>query len=207
MANTETYIQSPFNKQRKDKFLFVLNFPDALKEISQKISRDNKHVIPNSLQFSVYGAVVPAIEVPKLDIRYSGQTLSQSSLARPPYEPVTVNFTVDNRFNNYWVIYSWLNILNNTYDSTFDSNNLLAAVKENTMLNNKKILDDYKADISLFPLDEYNKRIMEFKYTRAFPVSLGGIEFNYRTPDELETSFTFTFSQLFVNLIENVDNI
>jgi len=206
MANTEPYIQSPFNKQRKDKFLFVLNFPDALKEISQKINRDNKHVIPNSLQFSVYGAVVPTIEVPKLDIRYSGQTLSQSSLSRPPYEPVTVNFTVDNRFNNYWVIYSWLNILNNTYDSTFDSKNLITAAKENNILG-KKILDDYKADISLFPLDEYNKRIIEFKYTKAFPVSLGGIDFNYRAPDELETSFTFTFSQLFVNLIENIDNI
>jgi hypothetical protein len=206
MANTEPYIQSPFNKQRKDKFLFVLNFPDALKEISQKISRDNAHIIPNSLQFSVYGAVVPTIQVPKLDIRYSGQTLSQSSLARPPYEPVTVNFTVDNRFNNYWVIYSWLNILNNTYDSTFDSKNLIPATKGNTMLN-KTILDDYKADISLFPLDEYNKRIIEFKYTRAFPVSLGGIDFNYRNPEELETNFTFTFSQLFVNLIENTDNI
>jgi len=131
---------------------------------------------------------------------------AQSSLARPPYEPVTVNFTVDNRFNNYWVIYSWLNILNNTYDSTFDSKNLIPTTKGNTILN-KTILDDYKADISLFPLDEYNKRIIEFKYTRAFPVSLGGIDFNYRNPEELETNFTFTFSQLFVNLIENTDNI
>jgi hypothetical protein len=33
------YVQSPFNKARKDKFLLVLNFPDGLKNIFSKLDQ------------------------------------------------------------------------------------------------------------------------------------------------------------------------
>ena len=32
----------------------------------------------------------------------------------------TVNFTVDNQFNNYWFIWSWLNVLNDSIHSSYD---------------------------------------------------------------------------------------
>jgi len=204
MANLVPYTQSPFNKARKDKFLLVLNFPQGLKDISQKMIRSNKTIIPDSIQFSVFGAVVPEIEVPVVNVRYSGQTLAASSHSREPYPPVTVNFTVDNRFNNYYVIYKWLDILNSSKTSIFDENNIIEA-KKSTSGGNDNML--YRANISIFALDEYDKRIVEFVYTNAFPINLGGITFNNRDAGEVEASFTFVYSQLQVSLVEYIDSL
>jgi hypothetical protein len=55
---------------------------------------------------------------------------------------------------------------------------------------------EYTSDMSLFGLDEYNKRTVHFTYTEAFPVQLGNIDYNYQTEDEITSSFTFAFSQL-----------
>ena len=40
-----------------------------------------------------------------------------------------------------------------------------------------------------------------FTYKNAFPVSLGAINYNYRTEGEVETTFEFAFSQLMVELL------
>lgn len=202
MANLVNYSQSPFNKSRKDKFLLVLNFPDGLKNIAKKVTRSNDYIFPDALQFSVYGSLVPDVEVPALNLRYSGQTLTTSSQARNPYPPLTVNFTVDNRFNNYWTIYKWLNLLNHDRTGIYNSSDILPESK----FNNKDILV-YAANISIFALDEYDKRSIEFKYINAFPTALGGISFNNRDPGEIETSFTFSYSQFLVSLVETVDSL
>ena len=202
MANLVNYTQSPFNKSRKDKFLLVLNFPDGLKSIARKMTRNDESIFPDAIQFSVYGSLVPEVEVPALNIRYSGQTHTTSSQARNPYPPVTVNFTVDNRFNNYWTIYKWLNILNDDETGIYDPTNLLPE----SQYNNKNILV-YAANISIFALDEYDKRSVEFKYINAFPTALGGITFNNRDPGEIETYFTFNYSRLIVSLVDTIDSL
>jgi hypothetical protein len=207
MANLETYNQSPFNKARKDKFLFVLNLPKCLKDISRKFERTNETVIPDALQFSVYGVTVPEVQVSPLQVRYSGQTMASSSYSREPYPPVTVNFTIDNRFNNYWLIYKWLNILNNADLSIFDAENLIKDNISQKAINAGADYFKYRSDFSLFVLDEYDKRIIEFVYKSSFPTAVGSLEFNNRTSTELETSFTFEYSQLEVNLVEQIDNL
>lgn len=200
MANLVNYSQSPFNKTRKDKFLLVLNFPDGLKDISKKLTRSNESILPDTIQFSVYGAIVPDVEVPVLNVRYTGQTLAASSHARLPYPACTVNFTVDNRFNNYWTIYKWLDLLTSSEDGIVDKDNILVK-------NNRTDLMKYAANISIFALDEYDKRTVEFVYTNAFPTSLGGINFNNRDASEIETTFTFNYSRLLVSLVETVDSL
>ena len=220
MANLVSYSQSPFNKARKDKFLFVLNLPPCLKEISRKTERSNQTILPDALQFSVFGAVVPEVTVPGVQLRYSGQTLHNSSYSRDPYPPVTINFTVDNRFNNYWIIYKWLDLLNSAKLSYFDAGNLTKSdikqtpgninPKENSNSALAAVGYDYlkfRANFSLFALDEYDKRVIEFIYKEAFPTAIGSINFNNRDATELETSFTFEYSQLEVSLIEQVDSL
>ena len=208
MANSKQYNQSPFNKLRKDRFLLVLSLPDTLRKINSKFTRDEDSINLNTMQFSVYGATIPEIVIPQVDILYGGQTYAQSSFHRPLWEPVTVNFTVDNRMNNYWVIYSWLNILNDAETGIYDPKNLANRPAE--LKNIKPDIEsiaEYSTDISLFLLDEYDKRVVEFVFKKAFPTSLGGMNLNYRTSDEIETSFTFAYSQFIVKLVENVDNL
>ena len=199
--------QSQLNKSRLDKFLMVINLPEPLKGINNNYigASSNSIVNENSLQFSVYGAVIPSVTVPEVTLPYAGQSFKASSHARNPYENVTVNFTIDNKFNNYWVIYKWLDLLNNDRTSTFDADDLSKTPAVSPKFKNKDRSsnppDLYQTTITLYAKDEFDKNIAKFDYTKAFPISLGGIQYNYRTEGEIETSFEFAFSQLLVELV------
>lgn len=192
MANN--FAQSPFNKQRKDKFLFVLNLPEVLKNLNKKIERSNNSIIADSLSFSVYGVVIPRVQINEIKAGYSGQNLHVSALTRVPYPSVPVSFTVDNRFNNYWVIFKWLDLLNDQATGVTDQDNLSPSTTSEL----------YKATFSLYSLDEFNNKTVEFTFTKAFPVTLGEINYNYRDGSELETTFEFSFDQLYVKLLTPV---
>tara|TARA_R100000951_G_C2544478_1_gene150426 strand:- start:37 stop:621 length:585 start_codon:yes stop_codon:yes gene_type:complete len=186
--------QSILNKSRLDKFLLVFSIPPALREVNvrENTARNSTNVIEDKLQLSVYGAVVPELTVPSIQIPYAGSNLYQSAHAREPYPPVTVNFTADNEFNNYWVIYKWLNLMHDQKTGVYDETDL----DPNNEFNN------YQTDMTLYGLDEYENKRIEFTYTKAFPVTLGNLEYNYRTSDEIESSFTFVYSQLHTKLLD-----
>ncbi len=188
------YNQSPFNKERKDKFILVIPTPKFLKEDVSKTVRSNEFVNPDAVQFSIYGSIIPDLAVPAVEARYSGQTLKVTSHNRPAYPPIEINFTIDNRFNNYWFIYKWLDKLNDDKKSYFDS--------EINYTAGSVIEDEYMANFTIYGLDEYNNKIIQFDYTKAFPTHLGGISYNYRDGAEIETTFTFEYSQFLVNLLQ-----
>ena len=100
--------QAVLNKARKDKFILVFSLPKAMREIdaNENAVRDNERLVRDSLQFSVYGTVIPKVSVETIEQNYSGQVFKFSGHHRPEYGNITVNFVVDNQFNNYWVIYS-----------------------------------------------------------------------------------------------------
>ena len=185
------YQQSILNKTHLDKFKLVFQLPNALKKINKHSERKNSTVIQDALQFSIYGTVVPEITVPALEIRYAGSTLYNSSHSKNPYPPVTVNFTIDNQYNNYWVIYKWINLLHDEYNGIFDNDNLIQDDR----------FKDYQTDLTIYGLDEYNNEKIKFNYTKAFPTDLGGINYNYREGGEIESSFTFVYSQLHTLLL------
>lgn len=183
--------QSLLNKQRKDKFVMVFNIPEALKIIKSDISRANNKVIPNTVQFSIYGTVIPDISIPEKEVPYGGQVLKVSSMARPSYPNNVINFTIDNMFNNYWVIYKWLEILNQERESVYKSKIPL----------DKGSLKNYETTITVFGLDEYNNRTIQFNFYHCFPVKLGGIQYSDRDPGELESTFEFAYHQLEATLL------
>lgn len=188
------YNQAALNKERKDKFIMVIPTPKFLKDDVNKFVRDNKQVNPDSVQFSIYGSVVPPVQIPNVETRYSGQTLNVTSHNRPPYPPVNVKFTIDNRFENYWFIYKWMDKLQDDYAGYFN--------KEKNYPKGKVVEDEYMADFTIYALDEYNKKVAQFDYTKGFPTFLGGIEYSYRDPGEIETQFSFAYSQFYVKLLE-----
>lgn len=202
-----TINQSQLNKSRLDKFLLVLNLPTAMQDDTKKtlLARDNKHTIQDSLQFSVYGSIVPKINVPEETLGYAGQSFKKSTHTRPPYENITVNFTIDSEFNNYYVIYKWLDLLNDEKLSEFDGKKIANTAQSSTVLKNKvKSFNPptlYQTDFSIFAKDEFDNNKVKFTYTKAFPVSLGQISYNYRTAGEIETTFEFAFSQMIVELL------
>ena len=88
-------------------------------------------------------------------------------------------------------------IMNETNEETLHSF-LIQERNQNKTLTSPEL---YQTDITLIAMDEFEKDKVKFKFTKAFPVNLGGIDFNYRTPGEIETTFEFAFSQLLVELV------
>jgi len=182
--------QSVLNRVSKDKFVLVLNLPLLLKE--QAVSNNNISI--NPLQISVYGTIVPSIQIPPNEVRFGGQSYNVSGHARPNYEPLTVNFVVDSKFKNYWNLWYWLNSLNSSRESLY-----LGKEKRKISINERVEqgnLLEYQTNLSIFSLNEYNERLAEFIYYNAFIVGLGAIDYSYRNPDIIETTATFQFSQL-----------
>ena len=185
----------------------VLSLPTALRDINTHSLLDDQPsmINDNALQFSIYGAEIPRVVVPEIVVPYAGQSFKVSGHTRPAYPNVVVNFTIDSKFKNYWVIYKWLDLLNNDHSSSYDDDNLSnkPQVDPAALTNGKSLIPpvEYQADITLYALDEFNEKIAKFVYTSAFPVGLGGIAFNYRTEGEIETTFEFAFSQLKMDLV------
>ena len=188
--------QAVLNKSRADKFVMILPMPKALREINVSKERANDSIMQNALQFSVYGVVAPAIVVDPVEIPFSGQSFNFTSFKRPDYSNVRVDFKLDNQYNNYWVIYKWINLLNNFKEGFFYA--------ERPGLRNGPGLEpyaEYAADITVYRLDEYNEKRIQFTYVGAHPISLGEINYNYQASDELVSNFEFAFSQLHTKLL------
>lgn len=184
-----TMQQAMLNKSRADKFLLVFDVPPILKEISKKFNQNNTSIIPDSIQFSVFGAAVPEITVPAVENRYAGSTLYVSSHSKNPYPPVSVNFNIDNEYKNYWTIYQWINLLHDQYEGTYNTREL----NDN---NPEETFKDYQTDLTIFGKDEFNNNRIKFKYTKAFPTTIEAVTYNYQTPGEITSGFTFVYSQL-----------
>jgi hypothetical protein len=186
--------QSYLNKARKDKFLLVFDIPPILKTIQSNYTRGDSTIIPDSVQFSVFGTMVPGVAVKGVATRYVGDTLYVSSHTKDPYPPVNVKFIVDSGYNNYWVVYQWLNLLHDQKTGQYNAKGLQGVNCSH---------NDYQTDISVYGLDEYDNKVIEFKYTKCFPTSLDEITFDAKTTGEmeLESGFTFLFSQMHIKLL------
>ena len=184
--NTNHYDQSLLNKSKKDKFILTIALPPDLRELNKKLERSNKYLDLDSLQFSVYGSIVPENSIPAEGVKYAGSTVFVSSHIKPAYDPVTVNFTIDNEFKNYWAIQKWLNLIRGEQSGFFSGNTLPKDVG----------LGRYSSDFILTAKDEFHNDVIQWTYKAAFPISLGEINYSYRDGAEIETSFKFVFTRI-----------
>lgn len=189
MSNLSIF-QSSFNKQRKDKFIMVFDLPKILKPEKSILERGNNKVMPDTVQYSLYGTVIPSLNIPSTNVPYAGQVPKVTTFNRPAFENMTVNFTVDNLFNNYWVLYRWLNCFNDGKKGLYK-----------TPIPSKGLMPDYQTTITVYGRDEYNKNVIKFNFYHCFPVSLGGIGYSDRDASEMESSFQYAYHQFEAELL------
>lgn len=199
MSNTQI-VQSVLNKVRKDKFTMVFTLPSFLKSSISREVRDNKLVDLDSMQFSLYNCPVPAVNVPAVSVPYGAQVHHVTSHARSKYNPVTVRFAVDNEYKNYWVIWKWLQGLNDPLDSLYVGHKIEGVPDPREKYN-------YVTDFHIYGRDEYNNPKIRFDYYDCFVTTLGQIEFNNRDPEEIDCSFDFVFNQFTATLLSPGDSI
>lgn len=193
--------QAILNKTRNDKFLMVLDVPKYLKEKYDTVLKKTYNA--DQIQFTTYGSPIPSINVPSIDVNYDGQTYKASSLSRPAYAPLNVKFFIDNGYKNYWILWTWLNLFNDAKDSSS-----IVSMQEMRRNNNPKLeipMSELVSTFTIYAMDEYNNKIMAFKYKHAFPTSLSEINFSHQDPSEISCVASFAFNQLHVDLLKNVD--
>lgn len=182
----------------------VVTLPEAMANIDSKVERANRFAKADSFRFSVFGAPVPAVNVPSTEVAFAGQVLRVSSHSRPVYDPITVGFDVDNEYNNYWFCWKWLDVLNDAKESGFDIQNLAEHITPqpyNSESNNEDLLLRYSSNISIIGHDEYNNDKIKFTYTNAFPTRLGGLDYRYRDVEQLTCEMEIVFTQMHVELL------
>lgn len=181
-------LQSPLNVSSKDKFYLSMDLPLVLRK---KAASDPKLSV-NPILMTIHGTVVPDISVPEVDMRFQGQNLHLSTYARPSYPPLTVNYTIDNQYNNYYIFWRWLDIMNLAIEDYYGGspdNSVDSLLKGDQF--------EYQTTITITALNEYNEPTIDFIYSKAFLSSLGGITYSYREGQTImEGSATFHFSQL-----------
>ena len=188
--------QSVLNRASKDKFLLVLNLPTILKK--QSLTDNTIQLDP--LEISVHGTIVPSITVPPVEVRFGGQAHHVSGYSRPSYPPLDVSFIVDNKFKNYQLLWKWLAIQNSPLGSYYSGTDPKYQTYRDLIQTGA--IAEYCVNLSIFGLDEYNKKIIEFKYYNAFVTSLGAITYSYRDSDLIESTVQFQFSQLDINILD-----
>jgi len=184
---TNSMQQAILNKSRADKFLLVFDIPPILREFNKKFNQDNLSIISDSVQFSIFGTAVPEITVPAVETRYAGNTLYVTSHGKNPYPPVSVKYNIDNEYKNYWVMYQWLNLLHDQYEGRYNAREINEYDPD---------FQDYQTDLTIYGKDEFNNNRIKFIYTKAFPTTVDAIDYNYQTPDEIASGFSFVYSQL-----------
>ena len=196
--------QTALNRSRNDKFIIVIDLPKKLKTKYDNVLNKNENA--DSLQFSIFGSPVPEIKVPAMDLPYGGQVYKASSVSRPVYNDLNIKFLVDNGYQNYWVLWNWLNLFN---DSTTGDTELSQAIHVPLLKDEhiylKSPMREFTSNFHIFGMDEYNNKIISFRYRDAFPVSLSEINFNNQDSNEITCNVSFAFNQLEVNLLQNIN--
>lgn len=183
-AGYYTHEQSVVNPARKDHFLFIMDLPCGLKDVVGVNDRLCHGGSLERLEFNIWGAVIPDIVITNLDVPFGGQSFAWSSLGRPAYGDINCSFTVDNGYDNYYILWQWLKLQNDPLTS--------ARVEG---------INNYTTTISIFPLDEYKKPVAEFIFLDAFVTKIGAITKSTRDAGETESTFSFNFSQLNMKLV------
>lgn len=147
------------------------------------------------MQFTIFGSVVPDINVGYTTERYAGQSMVLSNHSKDPPSPITVNFTIDNNFNNYWFIYKWLDLISDDQTGVYNGKGQQHCVPGMPGL-------PYQTKLSVFSLDEYQvAKTIRFDFTQAFPVSLGGFNWSHRDDGLITSTFSFMYSQFRAELL------
>lgn len=180
--------ESPLNKTFADKFYFIFELPEALKNIKTKktLVKSGLGINKKTVQWSIIKAEVPNINIKANPINYAGGTLHVSSHTKSPYDPFKITFKVDSNWLNYFTIYEWINFIYGEKEGHFDEENLT----------DSKSFNSYAVPVSIVGLDEYNNPAIQWIFTYAFPTDLSAISLDYTSTEEIEFSATFVFSQM-----------
>lgn len=179
---------SPLNKTFADKYFFIFELPEALKNIRNNNAaiKDKAGINRKAIQWSIVKAEVPSINIKAGEAQYAGGTLRYSTHSKTAYEPFKLTFKVDSNYLNYFTIYEWINFIYGEKEGRYNEEDLSDSTS----------FSAYAIPVSIVGLDEYNNPVIQWIFTYAFPTDLSGLSLDYTSTEEIEFTATFVFSQM-----------
>lgn len=198
--------QSVLNRARIDKFNLILDLPVILKRSTDPIIKNKFKA--DTIQFTVFGSPVPKIQIPEIKIPFGGQNAYVSSHNRPAYPPLTLSYLIDNGYQNYWILWKWLNLFNSQELSTSEVSNPPEGYNIWHQLSDSSTpLSDYQASFNLYALDEFNNPVICFKYSNAIITGLSELNYQHQDAKEITGTVTFAYDQMLVELLNSVNDV
>jgi hypothetical protein len=191
MSDIYDVIQSPLNKTLEDKFLFVMNLPDCLKNVQSKYIKELSQagIGKNAVAWSLTNVTIPRESIKAESMPYAGGHHYVSSHVKTPYDPLKIEFKIDNKYANYFTMYEWMNLIYHEKAGHFDAENLADGVIGSQV---------YATNLSVVGTDEYDKPIIQWTFTNAFPTEIPSIKLDYQNTGEITCSCEFVFSQMYI---------
>lgn len=110
---------------------------------------------------------------------YAGGHYYVSSHTKTPYDPLKIEFKIDNKYANYFTIYEWMNMIYNEKQGYFDSENLS---------NGRVGTQTYATNLAVIGTDEYDNPVIQWTFTNAFPTEVPSIKLDYQNTGEITCS-------------------
>lgn len=191
MSDIYDVIQSPLNKTIEDKFIFVMNLPECLKNAQSKYIKalSDAGIGKNAISWTLTNVTIPRESIKAESIAYAGGHHYVSSHVKTPYDPLRIEFKIDNKYANYFTIYEWMNLIYHENEGRFDAQNL-AGGKIGSQV--------YATSMAVVGTDEYDKPVIQWSFTNAFPTEIPSIKLDYQGTGEITCSCEFVFSQMFI---------
>lgn len=195
--------QSTLNKSRNDKFLLLFGLPKGMADKTDDVLK--KDYNDNKIELSIFSLSLPDVSIPPISLGYGGQTYKTSSFSRPDYSSLDIKYFIDNGYHNYYILWKWLNLFNDSKYSVSEITNTSTLPHDNTLeLDNP--FYDYVTDLNLIVMDEYNNKLMKITYQDAFITGLGGVNYSHQDGAEIVGSVSFSYNQLHINMENNVND-
>ena len=185
------FIQSTLNRSFTDKFYFLMNLPNAMKNFKEDYNRNLNEggIKKETIGWTLIKTSIPEVLIKSQSIGYSGGNHYISSHVKEPYSPLSIEFKVDSLYNNYSILYEWLNYIYDEKYGHFDANNLAKDAIGTS---------SYATTISVIATDGYEKDTIMWTFKNAFPTRLSGISLDYRDSSEIVCTADFVFSQMYI---------
>lgn len=191
MSDIYDVIQSPLNKTLEDKFLFIMNLPECLKNVQSKYIKElsSAGIGKNSIAWSLTNVTIPRESIKAESMPYAGGHHYVSSHVKTPYDPLKIEFKIDNKYANYFTMYEWMNLIYHEKAGHFDAENLANGVIGSQV---------YATNLSVVGTDEYDKPIIQWTFVNAFPTEIPSVKLDYQNTGEITCSCEFVFSQMYI---------
>lgn len=191
MSDIYDVFQSPLNKTLEDKFMFVMNLPDCLKNVQSKYIKELSQagIGKNSICWALTNVQIPRESIKAESMPYAGGHHYVSSHTKSPYDSLKIEFKIDNKYANYFTIYEWLNLIYHEKEGHFDADKLAGGQYGS---------QTYATSLAVIGTDEYDKPVIQWSFTHAFPTDLSSIKLDYQNTGEITCSCEFVFSQMYI---------